>query len=215
MAPTLNDLSMRIKGATLMGGDDNRARERARGDGDDTSDPGRVIEMLGNQRRRYLWQILESECDGGEAVSLREASRRIAARERGVEPAAVSYDERKSVYTSLTQFHCPKMDDAGLIEFDKRSATVRIDDDHDDEVILQVEPDAAEARTTVLVSIALATPVVLGAWALGLPVFGSLSFEGVCLSLGIGIAMSGFSYLRLARDGYGVSLADALSRLEN
>ena len=92
--------------------DDDREEARPDADADD-ADRDRseaLLELLANARRRYLWEHLRRE---GDEISLREASRAVAARELEKPPAAVTYDERKSVYTSLLQFHCPKMADAG------------------------------------------------------------------------------------------------------
>jgi hypothetical protein len=36
----------------------------------------------------------------------------------------VRYDDRKNVHTALYQFHAPKLDELGLIEYGKRSGTV-------------------------------------------------------------------------------------------
>jgi hypothetical protein len=170
-----------------------------------------LLELLSNRRRRYLWRALRRD---GAQLDLSEASRRIAAWENGVDPADVDYAERKSVYNSLHQFHCPKMADAGLIEFDKRASTVRLASELPSQLTVTVEPDTDDVRDTACGALALAAGAVLGAWALGLPVFGSLSPAAVGLSLGIGASAALLVYSLFVRTEYGLSLADALSRVD-
>jgi hypothetical protein len=131
-----------------------------------------VYEVLSNRRRRYLWRALRRE---GVELELSEASRRIAAWENGVDVEDVEYDQRKSVYNSLHQFHCPKMADAGLIEFDRRAA--RVAPREGSNPVIELEPDRRRVRATVLGSVGLSTLVTVGAWRLGLPVFGVVTLE--------------------------------------
>jgi len=170
-----------------------------------------LLELLSNRRRRYLWRALRRD---DARLELSEASRRIAAWENGVDVDAVEYDERKSVYNSLHQFHCPKMADAGLIEFDKRGSTVRLASELPTQLTVTVEPDTDDVRDTACGALAVAAGVVLGAWTLGLPVFGSLSLAAVGLSLGIGASAALLVYSLFVRTEYGLSLADALSRVD-
>jgi hypothetical protein len=170
-----------------------------------------LLELLGNRRRRLLWRHLrtaESE------AALSDASRQIAAWENGVDPADVEYDQRKSVYTSLRQFHCPKMADAGLVEFDDRDGTVRLTSDLPDELVIEIEPDRENVRRTALGALALSIGVILGSWAAGLPVFGPLSFAGVAFAVAAAVAAAGLVYAVAARSDHGVSLGDALARVD-
>ncbi|QWC20762.1 hypothetical protein KI388_01090 [Halorubrum sp. 2020YC2] len=48
----------------------------------------------------------------------------IAAWENGIDTAEISSSERKRVYTALQQSHLPKMDDAGVVEFNKDRGVV-------------------------------------------------------------------------------------------
>ena len=48
----------------------------------------------------------------------------MGAWEHETSPERLSSAERKTVYTALQQRHLPKMDDAGLVDFDKRAGTV-------------------------------------------------------------------------------------------
>ncbi|QWC19688.1 hypothetical protein [Halorubrum sp. 2020YC2] len=171
-----------------------------------------LLELLSNRRRRYLWRALRREPKA--EVELSDASRLIAAWENDVAVGEVEYDQRKSVYNSLHQFHCPKMADAGLVEFDKRSSTVRLAAELPAQLTVTVEPDTEDVRNTAFGALALAAGVVLGAWALDLPVFGTLSLGAVGLSLGIGASAALLVYTLFLRTEFGLSLADALSRVD-
>jgi hypothetical protein len=80
--------------------------------------------MLGNRRRRYALHCLKQQDDG--VVEMGDLSTQVAAWERGIEPEEVSYDERKTVHTSLYQHHAPKLDESGLVEYDSRSGRVEL-----------------------------------------------------------------------------------------
>jgi hypothetical protein len=170
-----------------------------------------LLELLGNRRRRLLWRHLRT---AESAAALSDASRRIAAWENDVDPADVEYDQRKSVYTSLRQFHCPKMAEAGLVEFDDRDGTVRLASDLPEELVVEIEPDTANVRRTAVGALALAAGLILGAWAAGLPVFGSLSFAGVALAVAAAVVAGGVVYGAAVRSEHGVSLGDALARVD-
>ena len=173
--------------------------------------PNDLLEILSNRRRRLLWRLLRRE--SGE-LELNDASRRIAARENGIDPSDVDYDQRKSVYNSLRQFHCQKMDEAGLIEFDKRESVVRQGTELPEELTITVEPNTGNVLGQISASLGIASVIVLSSWGLGLPVFGSLALSTVLLSLGTGAAGAVFVYSLLMRTEFQLSLADALSRVD-
>ena len=79
-----------------------------------------LFEMLSSRRRRHALQML-ADTDETDLGTLAE---QVAAWENEKPVSAVSSNERKRVYTSLQQSHLPKLDDAGLVEFDKRSGAV-------------------------------------------------------------------------------------------
>jgi hypothetical protein len=103
-------------GTGLIGGGSDGSTE--------TVDIGTACEMLGNKRRRYALHCLKQQDDG--VAEMGELSTQVAAWERGIDPDRVSYDERKTVHTSLYQHHAPKLDDSGLVEYDSRSGVVEL-----------------------------------------------------------------------------------------
>lgn len=188
-------------------------REPAGGeDGREELDASEVIDILSNERRRFLWRYLSEESP---EASLSDASQRIAAWENGRAIDEVDYGQRKSVYTSLHQFHCPKMDEAGLIEFDKRESVVRRVSEQPEEFVVEVEADGERILATTLAALALSAGIIVGAWALDLPVFGDLTLGAALLAMGIGAIPAVFVYGHLTRTNHDITLPDALSRLDN
>jgi DNA-binding transcriptional ArsR family regulator len=101
-------------------------RDRREGMAGDPEDLDLVHDVLSNQRRRQILHLLEAGPEDSAHVS--ELASTIAAWEQGIDdPETVSYDDRKSVQTTIYQHHAPKMAAAGLVEFDKRAGRVELD----------------------------------------------------------------------------------------
>ena len=81
--------------------------------------------MLSNQRRRCVLYYLNRNPG---PVPLRDLAERIAAWENDVEVAELEYKQRKRVYTSLHQTHLPKLDEAGIVDYDRDEGTVTLAD---------------------------------------------------------------------------------------
>ncbi len=90
-----------------------------------------VFAMLSNQRRRFVLHALEHRPAGAE-VPLGALAEKVTAWENGIEEVEVDSKARKSVYTSLQQLHLPKMDDAGILDFDDRAGTVTVTPETED-----------------------------------------------------------------------------------
>lgn len=82
-----------------------------------------VFSVLSNERRRQVLRRLRTEPSGS---TIGELSSRIAAWENDVDVDAVTYKQRKRVYTSLHQTHLPTLADAGLVEYDRDRGTVAL-----------------------------------------------------------------------------------------
>jgi hypothetical protein len=85
-----------------------------------------IYETLSNRRRRYALHYLRQR--GDKHVALSDLSTQIATWENGgahgeTEPDP---DERKHVYTALQQFHLPKMEEMGIIAYDRPEGTVEL-----------------------------------------------------------------------------------------
>lgn len=82
-----------------------------------------VFEILSNRRRRFTLHHLQRNVDRAE---LGELSEHVAAWENGTPVDGISSAERKRVYTSLQQFHLPKLDSKGVVDFDDRAGVVEL-----------------------------------------------------------------------------------------
>lgn len=80
-----------------------------------------LFKVLSNRRRRYVLSYLTQHAT---EVDLGTLATQIAAWENDKDVSQVNGMERKRVYTSLQQVHLPKMDDSGVVKFDKRSGTI-------------------------------------------------------------------------------------------
>jgi len=86
---------------------------------DDRIDSEKIHEILRNDRRRRVLQYLKQRL---EPVSVRDLSEQVAEWEAATSPAP--RDLRQSVYNSLHQTHLPKLDEIGIVEYDKDRKTV-------------------------------------------------------------------------------------------
>jgi len=84
-------------------------------------EPREIHDILRNGRRRKVLKQLQRRV---EPVSLRELSEKIATLETGETPPPRNV--RQSVYNSLHQTHLPKLDDLGVIDYDKDRKTVSL-----------------------------------------------------------------------------------------
>jgi hypothetical protein len=82
-----------------------------------------TFSVLKNRRRREVLKRLRAE--DGEA-KLSDLAEYIAAKENDIEIRELSSDQRKRVYIGLYQCHLPKMDDSGVIRFDKNRGDVEL-----------------------------------------------------------------------------------------
>jgi hypothetical protein len=81
--------------------------------------------MLSNQRRRYVIHYMKRNLG---PVRIRDLAQQIAAWENGLEVEELNYKQRKRVYTSLHQTHLPKLDDVGVVEYDRDRGTITLAD---------------------------------------------------------------------------------------
>jgi hypothetical protein len=90
--------------------------ETPRSDSGETLSKDEIFSTLSNQRRRYVLHYLKHD---PEQVRIRDLAEQIAAWENDITVVELTYKQRKRVYTSLHQTHLPKMDDCGIVEYDR------------------------------------------------------------------------------------------------
>ncbi|WP_368279789.1 DUF7344 domain-containing protein [Halomarina oriensis] len=127
-----------------------------------------VFDVLSNQRRRYAYHYLK-HAEAGE-LPLRELVDNVAAWECGKEVNALTSTERNRVSTALHQFHLPKMDDCGFVEYDDRRGIVSLSEPATDlEVYLDVVPGRDIPWSRYYLGLAGVNTLVLVGCLVGVP----------------------------------------------
>ncbi|WP_254862659.1 DUF7344 domain-containing protein [Halovivax gelatinilyticus] len=136
-----------------------------------------IFELLKNRRRREVLQYL-LDTDG--TVTLGELAEQIAAWENDTTVAALNSDQRKRVYVALYQTHLPKMDDAGIIDYDQDRGLIELADNAD-LLVMYLETDTHQRdrwdRWYGLLS--LAGIALLAAGYIGVPGIESVSMSAL------------------------------------
>ena len=88
-----------------------------------------VFDLLSSPRRRFVLYYL-NQVD--EEVEIGELADEVAAWENETDVDDLTSQQRKRVYVSLYQTHVPKMEDAGIIEYDSDRGTVALADQAED-----------------------------------------------------------------------------------
>lgn len=164
-----------------------------------------VFEILSNIRRRYALHYL---INNGR-TNLGSLAERVAAWEYDKSPPEVSSAERKRVYCALQQSHLPKMDDAEVVEFDKRRGVVEPTDAAEElDIYLDVvRRDEIPWSEYYLGLSAVAVAFVVAVWVgvypfVLLPEIGSAALLAVAFSLS---ALAHFLHARKMKLGGGGS----------
>ncbi len=82
-----------------------------------------AFDLLRNERRRIALEYLRSE---GKTATMGELAEHVAAAENGTDTDRLSSQQRKRAYVSLHQNHLPKMDEVGVVAYDKDRGTVSL-----------------------------------------------------------------------------------------
>ncbi len=161
-----------------------------------------VFDVFSNERRRLVFAHLKRRGADG-PVDLSRLSTRITAVETGVSPGQVSYDDRKSVHTTLRQFHLPKMDDAGIVSFDRGTGRVRLTEaGRELTVYVEAVPENETSWAAYFTSMSgLTTATVLAVW-LGIPAGDLFSDIGWAVAASVTLFVSSLVYLY--RSWYGM-----------
>jgi hypothetical protein len=136
-----------------------------------------IFEMLSNRRRRYALHCLQQRTE--RVVELGDISEQVAAWETDQRVPDVSRQERKRVYTSLQQFHLPKMEEKGVVEFDTGESVVELGDAASDiDIYLEVTDQYEFPWSAYYLGFAgISALLVSLSWA-GVPLFASVSNQG-------------------------------------
>lgn len=153
--------------------------------GDERPTHEALFEALSNQRRRFVIHYLKQRGDD-EPVALADLSAQVTAWEQGTDAESLSYADRKNVHTSLSQFHAPKLENLGFVEFDREESVVELTD-RAEAVNIYLETtsgrELAWGPYLLLVSSVLSA-VVFGS-LVGVPVLSGLSHESLAVFVAV------------------------------
>ncbi|RDI72888.1 DUF7344 domain-containing protein [Halopelagius longus] len=132
--------------------------------GDERLTKDDIFSMLSNRRRRLVLHHLHRQSG---TASVRELSQQVAAWENGVPTEELTYKQRKRVYTSLHQTHLPKLDDTGVVVYDRDRGTVELTERASQlEPYLHIQSEPTESWSVYYLALAgLSALVVTFAWA--------------------------------------------------
>lgn len=88
-----------------------------------------VYALLSAKRRREVIRHIHYDISAGEAMDVGDAAVYVAAVENDKHPDEVTSKEREAAYVGLYQDHLPKLDDAGVVKWDRRAGTIERGDD--------------------------------------------------------------------------------------
>lgn len=146
---------------------------------------GDVFEVLSNERRRLVLRALRRHEEG--SVDLGVLAEQVAAWENDVDPNAVTYDQRKRVYTALQQTHLPMMDEAGAIRFHDRQGRVEWVEETDDfDYYLTVVPRGTFLFShyyTLIGVVSTLVGVLIGLELIAIPLVPELVFPGIIIGI--------------------------------
>jgi len=80
-----------------------------------------LFHLLQNGRRRAVLRVLRER---GTLIEMRALADRVAALKNDTSVEELSQEERQRVSISLYQSHLPKLDDAGVVDYDREAETV-------------------------------------------------------------------------------------------
>ncbi|THE64854.1 ArsR family transcriptional regulator [Salinadaptatus halalkaliphilus] len=153
-----------------------------------------IFELLKNRRRReVLAYLLEAE----DTVTLGELAEQIAAWENDTDVNALSSDQRKRVYVALYQTHLPKMDDAGIVEYDQDRGLISLSDNADLLMMyLDTDNHQQDRWDRWYAGLSVVGIAIVGATMLGVPLVSTL--PTVAVAGGVVLAFLGLSIAHTA-----------------
>lgn len=124
---------------------------------------GEVFEVLRNQRRRYVLNVLKQ---GNGPIELGDLAQQVAAWEYETTLEDVTPEQRKRVYTTLQQTHLPKMNESGILSFDSDAGLIEpTDRTADINVYLEIVPGGEFAWRELYLSLgAISMALVAALW---------------------------------------------------
>lgn len=96
-----------------------------------------MLNFLGNRRRLLTLRYL-ALFEPGTTIEVRHLARVVRGVESGNAPRNVGTADYESAYNGLIQTHLPKIDERGLVQYDKRRKMVTIEESLEQYVVLTI-----------------------------------------------------------------------------
>ena len=138
-------------------------------------DRDELFHILRNQRRRFALHHLKHE---SESVDVGDLATQVAAWENEVSLEDVTSKQRRRVYNALQQTHVPELEEAGVVEVERREVELTARADELD-IYLEVVPGEDIPWSEYYLALGGVSLAVLVAVALGIGPFAALSGAGV------------------------------------
>lgn len=152
-----------------------------------------IFSVLSNCRRRFVLHYL---LQNGENTTIREVAEQVAAWESSADTEYVDSDARKRVYTALQQNHLPKMDEAGIVDFQKdRGVIEKTDAAEELDIYLEIAQGRQIPWSEYYFALSVGCFLLVGtAWAVGFPftLIPPLGWAGIIISV---FAVSSLAHL--------------------
>lgn len=156
-----------------------------------------IFEVLSNRRRRYTLHYLKQN---GDAASLGDVAENVAAWENETAIESISSDERKRVYTSLQQFHLPKLDEQDVVEFDRRAGTVELADSAEEvDLYMEVIDRYDVPWSYYYLALTAVSGLFVAFSELGLPPFSSIPDLGWIAFVLVALGVSAIAHTVISR----------------
>lgn len=143
-----------------------------------------IFGILSNDRRRCIVHYLKKH--DARPVELRELVDYVAAWETNTPVDELDSDERKSVYAAIRQTHLPKMEEAGIVEYEHMRGEVELTDcAREVQLYLEYVPGSNIPWSELYLGLsAVAIALVVVAWS-GVYPFGLLSAWALAFGVAI------------------------------
>lgn len=147
-----------------------------------------VYQLLSNPRRRFIISYLR----GRDEIYLQDLAAEVAAWENETSVESLTDQQRKRVYVSLYQTHIPKLDEAGIIDYDTDTGMIRLRDRVEQlDTYLPADEDSERDWRRIYLAIVVVGSAFYALVALRVSVFASIqeSIAGALILAVLGVAV--------------------------
>jgi len=145
-----------------------------------------VFDLLKNERRRCVIHFLLEQPE----TTVRELSRHVAAWENDIDVEDLEKQQRKRVYVSLYQTHVPKLEEAGLVEYDEETSVVSLSSQAGELDRFLGGEDRSYPWQYVYGAIAATGLVLVVLSSIGVPFFDALSPTSIAVAVTVVVAVA-------------------------